>query len=46
MTDIDLMTDTQMWLMGIAAVILWAVVIRTWWLNSRPRRTRQTYRKR
>jgi len=43
LSDLDLMSDLQLWLMGSAAVVLWAVVIRTWWLNSRPRRTRQTW---
>ena len=43
MTDLDLMTDGQMWFMAGASVVLWAVVITTWWVNRRPRRTRQTW---
>lgn len=43
MTDIDLMSDLQVWLMLGLAVIVWAVLLRSWWTSSRPRRTRHTY---
>ena len=43
MTDLDLMTDTQMWIMGIAAALAWGYLIAG--VLRRPRR-RETYRKR
>jgi len=43
MTDVDLMSDLQVWLMLGLAVIVWAVLLRSWWISSRPRRRRHTY---
>ena len=43
MTDLDMMTETQMWLMGVAAIVLWTVTIRAWLAHTGPRRTRHTY---
>lgn len=46
MTDLDLMTDTQMWVMAGASVVAWVWVALLFTRSTGPRRTRETYRKR
>jgi len=42
-TDIDLMTDTQVAFMTVLAVGLWTGLAWTLWRRNRPRRARRTY---
>lgn len=44
MTDVDLMTDTQVAVMTVLAVGLWTGLAWTLWRRNRPKRTRRTYR--
>ena len=44
MTDLDLMTERQFWIMAAIAAAFWFALIRAWWLERRaPRRRRVTY---
>jgi len=44
-TDIDLMSETQIAVMTVLAVVLWTVVAYGWYVNRpRPKKHRATYR--
>lgn len=44
MTDLDLMTEGQMWFMAGASVLAWVWVAIQFTRSTRPRRTRTTYK--